>query len=384
MDKLPKLSAIPRKLKDGLYFLVHCYRSSWLRNSILAIQSRHRTDLLFSGGNRFVVFLVPGLNTVNGGIISICSTAAETQKLLAANGVSVAVCTGYGEPRLLRFTRFKNDVNILAFADLLPRFPTGAQVLVHVPDLFVQKFVSDHPFVFRSRHDLTWRFNILLQNIDLIPPKQAVDVLQQIGFTTATINHKASAEIAQRLGCPIHYLSWGLCPENFEHMEYSSKKKLVVISPDFNPAKFDIVRRISDALPDHKIIEIRNMTYEQYKSVIKYAKFTFTFGEGLDGYFVESIFSGGVAMAIFSERFFTAEYRNLEGVFPDEEHAISDVGDFLKRTNSKMQYQTTARRQYDLVAKTFVWKEYLQNIRDFYEKYCPEWYVRHVTNRPLH
>jgi hypothetical protein len=374
MDKfMRKLAAVQRRIGYVFSSLGHCYRHSRLRNKILAMKSRSRTDQLVSGSKRFVVFLVPGLNTVNGGIISICSIASESQKLLAMNGVSVAVCTAYGEPRMLRFTKFENDVDILAFADLLPRFPSEAEVLVHVPDLFVQKFVADCVFVYRSRPDLTWRFNILLQNIDLIPQKEAVDALQQIGTTTATINHKASNAIARRLGCPIHYLSWGLFPENFERVGYSRKQKRIVISPDFHPAKFEIVRRISETLPDHKIIEIRNMTYEKYKSIIKHAKFTFTFGEGLDGYFVESIFSGGVAMAIFSERFFTAEYRNLDGIFLDGKHAIAGVAEFLKATNNEMQHQTIANRQYNLVAKTFVRDEYLQNISSFYDKFYPEW-----------
>ena len=294
-------------------------------------------------------------------------------KTLAKTGVAVTVCTAYSEPRILRFTKFANDIDILAFADLLPRFPSGAEILIYVPELFVQKFVSNTPFVYRSRPDVTWRFNILLQNIDLTPSNDAIEVLQQIGTTTATINHKASMEIAQRLGCPIHYLSWGLFPEDFERVEYSSKQKLIVISADPHPAKFEICRRISEALPDHKLIEIWKMTYEEYKSNIKHAKFMFTFGEGLDGYFVEFIFSGGVAMAIYSDRFFTAEYRNLEGVFQDSEDAIAGVADFIKATNSEKQHQAIAERQYNLVAKTFNRKEYLQNIRAFYEKYYPQW-----------
>src|SRR5262249_11814412 len=153
-----------RRIGDVFYWLNYRYRQSVLRNTILRMKSRDRTRQLVSRSKRFVVFLVPGLDTVNGGIISICSIATETQKLLEANGVSVAVCTAYGEPRLLRFTKFENEVDILAFADLLARIPIDADVLVHVPDLFVQKFVSGCPSVYRSRPDLKWRFNILLQN----------------------------------------------------------------------------------------------------------------------------------------------------------------------------------------------------------------------------
>jgi len=289
------------------------------------------------------------------------------------NGVSVAVCTAYGEPRLLRFTKFDNDVDIYAFSDLLTRFPSGSEVLVHVPELFVQKYVSNCSEIYRSRPDLNWRFNILLQNIDLTPPKEAVDALREIGSTTATIAHRASASAAQSLGCPVHYLSWGLSQANFERVGYAGKKRLIAISPDSHPDKREIVRRMSEALPDHEIIEIRNMTYRKYKSVIRDAKFMFTFGEGLDGYFVESVFSGCVAMAIFSERFFTEDYRNLDGVFPDGAYAAGHVAELLRTTNTETTYRAVAERQHGLVASDFVWDKYVQNIKRFYQQYYPEW-----------
>ena len=125
----------------------------------------------------------------------------------------------------------------------------------------------------------------MLQNVKHIPTKDVVDVLKRLGTTTITIAHKASADVAQHLDCPIHYLSWFISAEDFQYTEYSNKKKLMAISPDFHPAKADIVRHMTKALPDHRLIEIRNMTYRQYKDVIRDAKFMFTFGEGLDGLF---------------------------------------------------------------------------------------------------
>ena len=89
----------------------------------------------------------------------------------------------------------------------------------------------------------------------------------------------------------------------------------MVISPDFHPAKAEIVRQMKAALPDHRLIEIRKMTYQQYKEIIRDAKFMFTFGEGLDGYFIESIFSGAIGLALFAEQYFTPDYRGLPGVF---------------------------------------------------------------------
>src|SRR5262245_21000392 len=77
------------------------YRNSRLRNAVIATRSPRPADRFPSEGRRFVVFLITGRNFVNGGIMSICSIATETQKLLAANNISVMVCTACGEPRLL-------------------------------------------------------------------------------------------------------------------------------------------------------------------------------------------------------------------------------------------------------------------------------------------
>jgi hypothetical protein len=368
-----------KKLASKLYtrarrITTRRYYESVPRNLILALRSQKRTARFFSRSDkRFAIFLVPGSDFVNGGIMSICSIATETRSLLDRNGVSVAICTAFSEPRILRYTKFDNNVEILAFRDLLPLFPEGSEVLVHLPELFVESYGSDCLDVYRSRPDLRWTFNILLQNINRIPPKSAIEALEKLGTTTATVAHKASMESAKSLDCPVHYLSWWLCPEAFSRATYSSKQKLIVISPDEHPEKTKIVNRIRAVLPDHKIVEIRNMTYRQYKNIIRDSKFTFTFGEGLDGYFVESIFSGGIGMAIFSDRYFTAEYRNLDGVFLDSDHAIRGVTEFLEGANNELQYNAIAERQHQLVAKSFVQKEYLRNISTFYQEYYPAW-----------
>jgi hypothetical protein len=305
--------------------------------------------------------------------MSTFSIASETRKLLAKTGVSVAICTAYNVPRILRYTKFENDFDIFAFADLLPRFPSGADVLVHLPEFAVQRYVTDCMFVYRARADLKWRFNILLQNIDQSPKRQTIDELVAVGPVTATTAHKAYAtlETARQLGCPVHLLSTWLSPDKYERLDYSGKKKLVMISPDSHPAKDRIIREIAKCLPDHRIFEIRNIPYRRYREIAKEAKFAFTFGEGLDNYFVETIFFGGIAMAIFNSRFFTNEYRGLDGVFPDAERAIMHVADFIRAADNGVSYQTIASRQHNVLAKNYIQAEYLQNIKDFYEAYFP-------------
>lgn len=374
---MPKISIV-QKADQAFRLISPQYQNSRARDATIAFLARDRTRKFAASANRFVVFLVPGENIVNGGIMSIFSIAVETQKFFEFDGVSVAVCTGYGEPRILRYTKFDNDIKIMAFTDLLSWFPPGSEVLIHLPEMFVQKFGSDCIFIYQSRPDLKWRFNILLQNIDLIPPKHAVKTLQTLGKTSATIAHKAyaTAHTDEVLGCPGYYLSWRLCPEDFDRTEYDEKRKVIVISPDAHPAKNEVVRRLAGALPDHKIIEIKNMTYRKYRAIIKYAKFSFTFGEGLDAYFIEAIFSGGVGMAIFNERFFTPDYRNLDGIFGDSDDAIESVARFVRDADEKTQYRKIRDRQTNIVAKEFVREAYLKNIRAFYEVTCADWIKR--------
>jgi hypothetical protein len=347
------------------------WRRSSVRNAALGIQARPVTEKFLSGHNRFVLFVLPGYDFINGGILSIFSIAAETRKLLEPDNVAVAVCTSYGEPRILRYTKFDNDFTVLSFADLLPRLPKGAEVLVHVPEMFSRPFIVDCQSAYRSRPDVHWRFNILLQNIDLIPPREYVAAMQDLGPTTATTAHRAyaSAETAQRLGCPVRFLSTWICPEEFEHGTYSSKKKLVVLSPDYIPLKAAIVAEIRKALPDHRIVEIGGMTYREYRDIVKHAKFTFTFGEGLDGYFIETIFSGGVGMALYNERFFTPEYRGLDGIFADANDALASVRRFITDHDNAAVFDATAARQFRPVAQNYSQIEYRQNIRDFYRAY---------------
>jgi hypothetical protein len=367
------LIAVKRRIQNASVNLRRLYRNSALRNRILAARAPQPANRFSADCKSFVVFLITGWDFVNGGIMSICSIAGETRRLLSANDVSVVVCTAYGQPRMLRLTKFENDIEIFAFEDLLKWFPTGSEVLVHVPDLRVSSFVCNHLHIYRTRPDLKWRFNILLQNIDRIPSNEAVACLQQLGPTTATINHKASTAAAKSLCCPIHYLSWIISAEDYQRVGYADKKNMIAISPDTHPAKKEIVGLMRKALPDHRVVEIRNMTYQRYKSIIRDAKFMFTFGEGLDGYFVESIFSGAVAMAIFEDRYFTSEYRSLPGIFQDSDTAISSVMTFLRDTNKSAAFPLIAERQINVVSGTFRRDLYQNNLREFYRKYFEQW-----------
>jgi O-antigen/teichoic acid export membrane protein len=357
------------RARDILVAARDLYRRSSGRNAVLRLAARRRHDAFVQGGRRFVLFLVPSGNPVNGGIMSIFSIAAETARLgLAAR---VAVCTPFCEPRTRRYTKFDNAFDVLALGDILARVPVGAEILLHVPEVYAGRFVAADLARYRARPDVRWRINILLQNIDLIPPPETVNALQTLGPVTATVAHKAYAgeDTARRLGCPVHFLSTWICPEAFQRTAYADKEKLVAYSPDRHERKVEILRTLATALPDHRFIEIRSMTYRRYRQVIGRAKFMFTFGEGLDGYFIETIFSGGVAMAIYNERFFTEKYRDLPGVFADAETALTGLPEFLHGADSHARYPDICAAQFEACAADYVQAEYLDNLRQFYATY---------------
>jgi hypothetical protein len=367
---MPLAASTRLRIAKVHYLVGEWYWRSRLRDKILSVRARSRTQRLDFANRRFVIFLVPGRDLINGGILSIFSIASETRKLLVDRGVTVAICTAQSEPRILKYTKFENDAEILALSDVMCCLPNGSDVLVHIPELFTKQYGTECLSTYRKRVDLKWRFNILLQNIDLLPQRDDIEALKTVGTVTATTAHRAYATeaTAQRIGCRVNFLSTFASPEQYERIGYPRKQKLIMISPDYHPDKERILREICNALPDHQMIEIRNIPYSKFRQIAKDAKFTFTFGEGLDGYFIETIFSGGVAMAIFNDRFFTDEYRTLDGVFPDSETALLKVAEFAKMADSEMRYQAISNRQYEIAARNYSRKEYLDNIKKFYDE----------------
>lgn len=237
----------------------------------------------------------------------------------------------------------------------------------------LERFITKHVNLYVTRPDIDWSFNILLQNIDLLPPKAVVDVIKKIGPVTATTAHAsyASARTAEKIGCPVHHLSTWLSPDVYEHTGYAEKQKFIIVSPDWHPQRDLILAAIHSALPDHRIVEIRKMPHKKYRQLAKAAKFSFTFGEGLDGYFLEPIFSGGIGMAIYNNRFFTEDHRGLDGVFNDANEAIAQLPEFMHNADNAESYRAITSRQMKVAANNYVRSEYLGNIREFYQKFFP-------------
>lgn len=278
--------------------------------------------------------------------MAIMAHAAASKSLQRLHGASVAVCVGAREPRLRRYTMFPTQFDLLSFPDLVPLLPQKAEVLVHLPEVWVERLGVDCTDLYRSRQDISWRFNVLLQNIDRLPSRDAMRALAGLGVVTATAAHRSYATdgTSAHLGCHTRYLGAWPMPDPLPQADFSTKQPLIAISPDWHPQKEAIKKVFARALPDHTIVEIRKLPYLEYLHLLRRSRFAMTFGEGFDGYFIEPILSGTIGMALYNERFFTADFHGLPGVFSSTNPA-DEIYWFLKTVLNENAYRTILSKQ---------------------------------------
>jgi hypothetical protein len=127
-----------------------------------------------------------------------------------------------------------------------------------------------------------------------------------------------------------------------------------------------VLRRIAEGHPELTIKVIQGLCYEEYKRLISRAKWSLTFGEGLDGYFAEPILSCGVGFAVFNDRFFTPDYAALETIYPSWDALEQKIVSDLKRLDEPHAYRRCSNEARDLLLKKYNNDEYRDNLRRFY------------------
>lgn len=371
------------RLRRYLGYALWKLRTLYLKNPYreLKIKSFQR-DLLKRkyppDAKKLIIFLTPGYDTITGGILSISSIYNETLKLKHLHGAETIMCTVPGDPLLLKYTKFHNNNFIYSFSEVLSYFSDLESLLIHIPEYAVKQFIANcfknNNFMKKISKLKSLHINLMLQNIDLAPSVNDIRLLKKLPNLkklTCTTAHEAYStdEIQKRLECELHKLSVYVSPEQYYRTPYKEKENLMIVSPDYHPKKPKILKILSEQLPNLRILIIRNLSYEEYKNIISKAKWSLTFGEGLDGYFVETIFSGGVSFAVYNERFFTRDFMSLRTVYPSygvlEENIVSDIKE-LDNEESYSEYQNI---QFTLCAKYYNYKRYIDNLTSFYQKY---------------
>lgn len=311
-----------------------------------------------------------GKEKMSGGIISIISICETSKKLLQNNDTQVICCTLNQEGLLLKYNNFFNTTTIFRFEQLRSFFVNIQEIIIHIPEYLTAFFISsltakDEVFFkrIRARH-----FNILNQNINLMPNIEVVQQLQKLAtLTTITTAHNqyCNQYYREKYNIPLHKLSVWISPEKYTFVEEKDKENLLVYSPDNVLDKQKIIQKLQQ-IEGLQLYQIQNITYEEYKQVIGRAKWSITFGEGLDGYFIEPIFSGAISFAVYNSHFFTHSFKNCKTIYNSYEEMYNCIIDDIIKLGNNENYVAYQRQQYQQCAALYNSKEYEKNIELFY------------------
>jgi hypothetical protein len=320
---------------------------------------------------KLIIFITPSQDKVNGGILSISSLCEETAKLRHVHEAEVVLCTGPGQRLLLRYTKFNNHNHIFGFSQILSYFRNLESLIIHVPEYQCQGFTStiskkDYSILGKVAHI---HINIMLQNIKGLPSLRLIKSIGKLGKVTCTTAHQkySSSEMRERVGVPLHIFSTWLTQGGYNRVKYVDKSDLMIVSPDSHPKKAEVLSIIRRQLPQLEIRIIKDLTYEEYKKLIGRAKWAITFGEGLDGYFVETIFSGGISFAVYNTTYFTEDFRVLRTVYDDYESLIERICSDIKNIDNQMMYEEYQDIQYNICREHYDYGQYVKNMELFYK-----------------
>jgi hypothetical protein len=368
------------------------YKAEWKKQWREFSIKRSQNKLIYQNFNTdtetLIVFLTVGANydsgkaDISGGMISIISLAEESQILFQSEGPEVVCCTKNKDHLVLKFSNFENKTTIFRFSQLKSNFKKSKKIIVHIPELMVADFfeqITGKDAKWLEKHNEI-HFNILNQNIKLMPEKSIVDGLKAFANTvTITTAHQqyCTQEMSNYYEVPIHKFSVWISPEKYEFKKWEEKENIIAFSPDYyiNLEKIEI--EIKRRFPNYTIVTINNLTYTDYKKLILKSKFVITFGEGLDAYFIEPIFSGSISFAVYNEKFFTPDYLSLDNIFSSYQDLETNLLYKISQYDSSAYYESVNSVAYNLCANHYSYNVYKKNIELFYKgEYTFEYFFK--------
>lgn len=322
-------------LKEPMYKLRGAYK--WA--DTIAAYHHERQERLFAdkhAGDKCIIFLVPPIDFVGGGVMSFDNLAARSQEMTGLHGRAVLVATMPGKATFSRYTGFAGRCDIFRFEQALRFARDCGDILLMVPECVIDELVgyadSGAPFF---RLDAL-RCNVLDQNHDdFLKQKRFERLKELIPRMTMTCAHEkyCTPENRARFGVPLHLLPADL-PARFYNIPYAEKKDILAYSNDAHPQKAQTLERIHTLLPALELVEIDGLPYDDYLKLIGTAKWTLTFGEGWDAYFIQPYFSRSIGFTVFNPQFCPERMHGLPTVFESYEELPDKLAAFIRENDS--------------------------------------------------
>lgn len=371
---------IPNFIKPFIRFI---YYKNERKKVIREIAIRQEQNQLIKRFNttkieNLIVFIVDGTNwftgkdNISGGILSIASIYEETCKLKEIHGAEVIMVTHPKAHLLLKHTQFPNNIPVFRFSQLR-HFLNVKKLMVHIPEYMTSTLLADNiQRTFKQLGAQDIHLNIMNQRIDIMPEPPVIQALAKKGFKLSqTTAHKqySNQAIREKFGIPLHKLSVYATPERYHFSPFEEKDNLILVSPDSDNLKTEIIDKIKRKLPAFKVQIINGITYMAYLKLITKAKYMITFGEGLDFYFIETAFSGGISFAVYNEAFFTDDFEHLPGIYNNSNLMLENIAHQIQNLEKDLTlYQSVNKKQIEACHKIYNGKDYQQNLIDFYSQ----------------
>jgi hypothetical protein len=96
-------------------------------------------------------------------------------------------------------------------------------------------------------------------------------------------------------------------------------------------------------------------------------KWALTFGEGLDGYFLETVFAGGISFAVYNTEFFTTDFKELKTVYSNWDDLKNHICADIKSLDDLRNYAAYNAKLYSVCNRHYNPDIYMKGIEDFYE-----------------
>lgn len=322
---------------------------------------------------KLIVFLIPPVNGINGGIMSIFSLC-ETTRTIVKDAMCL-IATYPGKMTYARNDNFINDEQIYRWEQIINIPKQLKSLILHIPEYYVKEFytdLTDKEIEFLNKiPDL--QINIMNQNIELMPEPETLREIESLTKNiTQTIAHNryATQEVCEKWKIPTHLFSVNVPIDKYKSYPFEEKEKIIVLSPDENEYKAGIVNKLANELPDFRLITVQNMKFSEYMDLISRAYFTITFGEGFDGYFSQPVRVGSVSFAVYNDNFFPDKsWNDLDNVFSSyqemEENIVQKMQELLR--NKELYYsiaKTTAEKRNMLYSVD----KFKNNLERYYNK----------------
>lgn len=287
------------------------------------------------------IFFNIARDIIGGGMLSCDRFVAESRDILRDDPAHHVVVSGVplGQAAVT-WSRFQASAPQVEFGFLVS-VTDPARVRLMLPECFVIDFVrtlseSERGWLLSRAH---LEIVVMNQNEELMPnPEDLRSALS--GLTESVVISTAHARYNTALNAARYrYPHKQLTPilPTMRRLELKDKEKVILVSPDqiADPStrlkRDEVVAHLQSSLPDFNFVTIFDTNLEDYLDLASKAMFSVTFGEGMDGYFIEPVLAGGNSFAVYNDVFFPKSFLSVDGVFGSWDDLMNDVP-FMVRT----------------------------------------------------